>query len=61
MTTFRETIETYKQGQKETAYSLFLMDPNSNDSISFEKFCQFIDSTVGNVHCVYSDGKVKKA
>ena len=52
MTTFRNTIEEFKAGNKEAAYSMFKNDPNSNGGISFETFCTSIEKTIGNIHAV---------
>jgi len=60
MTTFRETIETYKTGDKEAAYMMFLLDPNSNDGISFEKFCNFMDSRIGAIISVGMNGEIER-
>ena len=52
MTTFRKTLETYKNGSKSMAFLAFKNDPNANEGITFEAFCKFMDKTIGSVHSV---------
>ena len=46
MTHFQATMAYYKLGHKETAFQMFLSDPNANDGISFEQFCTSFDKMV---------------
>lgn len=62
MTTFRKTIEAYKKGQKETAFEYFKNDPTANKDVTFEKFCDFMEKTIGSVQSVCpTTGKVERA
>jgi hypothetical protein len=62
MTTFRKTLETYKNGSKSMAFLAFKNDPNANKGVTFQDFCKFMDKTIGNVHSVsLSTGKKELA
>ena len=48
MTHYQKTVKAFKIGAKELAFEMFLADPDANEGITFDRFCEVMEKTVAN-------------
>lgn len=46
MTHFQKTLNCYENTSKAMAYLAFKADPNANEGVSFQQFCEGMDAII---------------